>query len=44
MNGLIETSEDECDDEVLCKDETNNMKSYRIEQTETLKYVRIYPG
>jgi RNase H-like domain found in reverse transcriptase/Reverse transcriptase (RNA-dependent DNA polymerase)/Integrase zinc binding domain/SCAN domain len=41
--GLIETSDDECDDEVLCKDETSNMESYHIEQTETWKDVRINP-
>ena len=41
--GLIETSEDECDDEVLCKDETCNMESYHIGQTKTWKDVRINP-
>ena len=41
--GLIETSEDECDDEVLYKEETSNMECYHIEQTETWKDVRINP-
>ena len=41
--GLIETSEDECDDEVLCKEEINSMESYHIEQTETWKDIRINP-
>ena len=41
--GLIETSDDECDDELQCREETSNLESYHIEQTETWKDVRINP-
>lgn len=41
--GLIETSEYECDNEVLYKQETSNMEFHLVEQTETWKNVRINP-
>jgi hypothetical protein len=41
--GLIETSDDECDDELQCREESSNLESYHIEQTETWKDVRINP-
>jgi hypothetical protein len=41
--GLIETSDDECDEELQCIKETSNLESYHIEQTETWRDVKINP-
>jgi hypothetical protein len=41
--GLIETSDDECEVEMSCKDETSKLESYHKDQTETWKDVKINP-
>ena len=41
--GLIETSDDECELELQCKEETSKLESYHNDQTETWKDVKINP-
>jgi hypothetical protein len=41
--GLIENSDDECDDEVHSEEETSKLESYHMEQTETWRDVKINP-